>query len=111
MPEIGFYQDARGDEQVADYLFGLQRSGEKSVLVTFGRGLDLLGERGSDLGMPYSRIIDRAARMFELRFGDHRVAYVQRGDKIVLLHAWRKRSRKLDRREANRARARLEELE
>ncbi len=94
---------------MAEYLLGLQRRGEKSALGTFERRLDLLGEHGSERGMPYSRMIDRRLRLYELRFGDHRVAYVQRGDKIVLLHAWRERSRKLDRREVNRARARLEE--
>lgn len=103
MRRVVFYEDHRGCP-VAEYLAALGRAGETSALATFERRADLLAEHGVALGLPYSRIIDRQNRLFELRFGDHRAAYCERGEEIVLLNAWRKRSQKLDQRAANRAR-------
>lgn len=60
--------------------------------------------------MPLARLINRREQMYELRFGDHRCAYVQHGDAVYLLHAWRKRTQQLDRREERRALRRLAEL-
>ncbi|MYE32127.1 MAG: hypothetical protein F4X80_05630 [Chloroflexi bacterium] len=69
--------------------------------------IDLLAEMGGLLGAPYSRMVDREVRLYELRAGAHRVAYVRQQDGYLLLHAWRKRTRKADERELRRARARL----
>ena len=98
-----FYEDRRGSP-VAEYLAALGRAGEASALATFERRADLLAEHGVALGLPYSRIIDRRHRLFELRFGDHRAAYCEHEGEIVLLNAWRKRGQQLDRRAASRAR-------
>ena len=59
--------------------------------------------------MPESRLIDPETRIFELRPGPHRIAYVEQRGVLVLLHAWRKRSQGLDRRELARAQANLNE--
>ena len=85
----------------------LGRSGNKRVVVAI---LDLiveLEERGSALRMPDARIIDRDARIFELRPRSHRIAYAEQGGRYVLLHAWRKQSQRLDRRALATAERRL----
>ena len=64
MPEVVYYETARGDEPVAAYVERLGRSGNKRDVAAI---LDLiveLEERGSALRMPDARIIDRDARIF-----------------------------------------------
>ena len=76
-------------------------------MAAFERLLRLLAAHGPAIGMPMARLIHRRARLYELRFGDHRCACVRDGGAIVLLHAWRKRTRTLDAREKRRALGRL----
>ena len=98
MPEVVYYETARGDEPVAAYVERLGRSGNKRDVAAI---LDLiveLEERGSALRMPDARIIDRNARIFELRPRSHRIAYAEHAGRYVLLHAWRKQAQRLDRR-------------
>jgi len=107
MPEVVYYETARGDEPVAAYVERLGRSGDKRDVAAI---LDLIVEledRGSALRMPDARIIDRNARIFELRPRSHRIAYAEHGGRYVLLHAWRKQSQRLDRRALATAQRRL----
>lgn len=107
MPEVVYYETARGDEPVAVYVERLGRSGDKRDVAAI---LDLiveLEERGSALRMPDARIIDRNARIFELLPRSHRIAYAEHGGRYVLLHAWRKQSQRLDRRALATAQRRL----
>ena len=107
MPEIVYYVTARGDEPVAAYVERLGRSGSKRDVAAI---LDLiveLEERGSTLRMPDARMIDRNARIFELRPRSHRIAYAEHGGRYVLLHAWRKQAQRLDRRALATAQRRL----
>lgn len=76
-------------------------------MATMLRMVDLLGDHGAGLGMPFDRLIERSARIYELRPGDHRIAYVEAGGVLVLLHAWRKQTQQLDRQEAAVALGRL----
>ncbi len=105
--EVRYYDDHRGREPVAEYIDMLAQAGETGTVATFFRMVDLLAEHGVNLGMPQSRLINRKERLYELRPRDHRVAYAEHRDEIVLLWAWRKQTRKLDRREAERALSRL----
>ena len=57
-----------------------------------------------------ARLIDADSRIWELRPGRHRVAMAVVDGVYVLLHAWRKTTPKLSRRELSRSRARLEGL-
>lgn len=98
--ELLYYSDGRGREPAALYLEGLERAGELSALATFGRVAELLSKHGVAIGMPYVRLIDRRARIYELRFGDHRVAFIVVDGDVVLLNGWRKRSQRLDASEA-----------
>ncbi|MYB40636.1 MAG: hypothetical protein F4X76_00280 [Chloroflexi bacterium] len=107
MPDVLNYEDRRGREPVDEYVVGLLRTGQRTAAATLARHVALLEEHGANLGMPHARLIDRRSRLWELRPGSHRVAYAEHGDHIVLLHAWRKRSQKLDTRELQQARSRL----
>ena len=69
----------------------------------------LAAARGRGLGRPPRRVIDRDARLDELRFGNHRIAMAENGGEIVLLNGWRKKSQKLDRQERDRALVKLED--
>lgn len=71
------------------------------------RYIDLLESKGERLQYPFASLIDRGDRIFELRPGSHRVAYAMHDGQYVLLHAWRKKTQKLDEREAAQARRRL----
>jgi phage-related protein len=75
------------------------------------RYIVLLEELGAPLGEPFAKMIDRRARIFELRPGNHRVAYASHADTYVLLHAWRKRGQKLDAAALATARSRLDAWE
>ncbi|MEX2031719.1 MAG: type II toxin-antitoxin system RelE/ParE family toxin [Dehalococcoidia bacterium] len=102
-----FWVDARGRMPVREYLEALERHGEAGALATFGRVSALVMADGPAVGMPHTRLIDRRFRLHEMRFGSHRIAYVVHDGDLVLLHAWRKRSQKLDTSEAEVARRRL----
>lgn len=69
--------------------------------------IDLLAEIGmpdaQQMGRSFSRLIDGELRIWELRTGNHRIAFAAIADELVLLHAWRKQTQKLDRRALQRA--------
>ena len=95
---------------MANYFDALLSAGEKSPVATLGRYIELLRENGLNLGMPMARMIDRQNRVYELRVGNHRVAYAEVAAEVVLLNAWRKQTQRLDQREASVAGRRLEGL-
>ena len=106
---VRYYQTDRGREPVREYIDGLRRN-DKSAVNSFEYLLDLLETEGAPLGMPQDRMINRTERIWELRFGNHRCAYAIVNGLAVLLHAWRKRSQRLDSREEARAITRLRSL-
>ena len=107
---IEYWADGRGREPVRKYVEALAAAGEGSQVAAFERLLRLLAAHGPAIGMPMVRLIHRQARLYELRFGDHRCAFVEDGGAIVLLHAWRKRTRKLAAHERKLALSRLRAL-
>ena len=107
MARVDLYRDARGKEPVLDYIASVGRT-RPAEAASIERYIDLLEEKGDRLGLPFARMIDANARLYELRPGAHRIAYGRHGGAYVLLHAWRKKSQKLDQKEANTARLRLE---
>ncbi len=108
MPTVEFYRDRDRSEPVDDYFTALAERGEAARVASLAHSIELMEEEGYPL--PGDKLIDRTARIWETRIGPHRVAYAQVGEVIWLLHAWRKRSQKLDDREARRAVRRLREL-
>jgi phage-related protein len=105
MPEIRFFRDRDG-EVVREYFLAAVRAGDRASADALERTLILLSAEGTALRMPHARMIDRGERLFELRVRHHRVAFIEHQGEVVLLHAWRKRSQKLDTREASIAIAR-----
>jgi len=108
MAEVVFYADSRGDEPVYGYIAKLGRS-RAAEAASIERYIDLLESKGERLQYPFASPIDKKERIFELRPGNHRVAYALHQGTYVLLHAWRKQTQKLDEREAGTARRRLTE--
>jgi len=108
--EVRVYSDARGREPVSEYLRKIARAGERSAVGTAERYIDLLEANGPNLGMPIDRLLDSAASLYELRPGDHRVAYGVIDGVIYLVEAWRKQQRRAPESAIQRALGRLTEL-
>lgn len=88
---------------MAEYIDALGRHGDHSGRAVILRELRLLADEGPILGLPHEVLIDPRNGIRELRPGNHRIAFAVVSGEIVILHAWRKRTRKLDEREARRA--------
>ncbi len=83
------------------------------ILAHHARIVELLTEFGPELGMPYSRAMGNG--LFELRprgrEGEGRALYCYtRGDRIVVLHAFVKKTRSTPQRELRLARRRMKEV-
>lgn len=102
MVEVIFFE-RRGEAPAADHLRVEFEAGHHGVLGSFERAIDHVTAVGTTAGMPHTRIIDRENRIWELRFGASRIAYIIEGESMVLLNGWRKKSQKLDAREAAKA--------
>ena len=88
-----FYESSNGRTPVRDYLDGLSASDAARVAVA----LRLLAEAGTELGMPHVRPI-AGAELWELRIRgrvQHRVLYLAvSGRRLLLLHAFEKKTEK-----------------
>lgn len=104
------HSDHRGLSRVEDYIRELHRSGDRSAVATLQRYIELLEENGPDLGMPQDRALDRRVGLYELRAGNHRVAYGVANGAIYLLDAWRKQGRRAPIQSVERARRTLLQL-
>lgn len=102
---IVFYKDARGNDPIEEYLNRLPAA-ERVAAV---EAIRLLQEFGTFLGMPHAKHI--RGKVWELRPEANRFfyfAYV--GRRFIILHAYRKQSRKTPRRELAVAERRLAEV-
>ena len=106
MADVALYADRRGNEPVSEYIAKLARS-RTAEAASIERYIDLLEEKGDRLPYPFAALIDAKERIFELRPGNHRVAYALHDGIYILLHAWRKQTQKLDAGEAGKARSRF----
>jgi phage-related protein len=107
--ELVFYQTASGRCPVVDFLGGL--SAQETAAVT--KELDLLEEFGIALGPPHTRFI--RGKLWELRCrgrSQHRVFYVAvTGRRLVLLHAFTKKTQQTPPQEIETAQQRLRDYE
>lgn len=103
--EIVYYATARGDLPVRNYIEALPNKDRMKVkaLVDYLSEMRILGE-------PHAKKIMGFSGLFELRPGAHRIFYCYDKDRIVLLHAFRKKSAKTPLREINLAYTRLREF-
>lgn len=108
--QVVIHSDRHGRARVEDYIRGLHRAGDRSAVATVQRYIELLGENGPDLGMPQDRALDTRIGLYELRAGNHRIAYGVAKGTIYLLEAWRKQGRRAPARSVDRARRTLLQL-
>lgn len=81
---------------------------EQSTKAKITRMILTLGQYGPNLGMPYSRKIDKD--LWELRISGKeavRVLYTVRKNEIILLHIFKKKTEKMPQKEIKLARQRL----
>lgn len=106
--QLEFYETASGSRPVVDFLRSLPPPERRRV----GRGLALLEQRGTQLGMPWVRPIQGSA-LWELRIRGSNyywVFYVTvSGRRLIALHAFGKKSEETPLREIRTAEARLAE--
>ncbi|ACX52462.1 protein of unknown function DUF891 [Ammonifex degensii KC4] len=109
MREIIFYETPSGRCPVADYIAGLDARTQAKV----ARALDLLEEHGPAIGMPHVRRLEGTEGIFELRvpFGGqaHRLLFFLDGEKIVVVHAFTKKSSKTPKNEIQTAVLRMDD--
>lgn len=100
MPTVRYFQDTDGAIPVAEYIASLDRTGRGAEAARMLFVIDLLAEIGmggaQQMGSSFSRLVDRELRIWELRPGNHRIAFASIADELILLYAWRKQRRKLD---------------
>ena len=108
--EVVLHSARRGRSRLEDYIRELHRAGDRSAVATLQRYIELLEENGPDLGMPQGRALDRRVGLFELRAGNHRVAYGIANGELYLLEAWRKQGRRAPAQSVERARRTLLQL-
>jgi len=86
---IEFYKDEKGSEPVVNFIENLQPREQAKIIWM----IDLLEKTGVNLSDPYTKHIEGA--LWELRPGHLRVLYFLEKRTFVLLHAFRKKAKKL----------------
>lgn len=104
---LRYYTTARGGRPVAEYIEGLSRTDRAVIAAALGE----MAERGlAARGVTFRQI---GGKLWEVRIGPHRVFYVlldRENMPSVLLHAYRKQSRKAPTRHVEIARRRMLEV-
>ncbi len=95
---IRFYTNSRGDELVQDFI----RNQDKQTKSKISRSIDLINKYGPDLGLPHSRYLGDG--IYELRIrgkNEVRIFYIiiVNDLEVIFLHAFKKRTQKMPRRE------------
>ena len=105
--KVEFFINSRKDRPVSDFFMDL----DEVTLHKVFKVIDLLGDYGPLLTMPYSKRLTKS--IFELRTTGKnpiRVLYGRRGDIFVLLHAFKKKTNKLPPKELAIAESRFDSL-
>lgn len=108
--EVEFYTTASGKEVIVEFLKSLPTKDMAKVM----RDIDLLAKFAPDLHEPYTKHID--GQIWELRskFSSnvYRILYyVRKGNKLVLLHGYTKKTQKTPPSEIELAKNRLNDYE
>ena len=102
MYEVIFYQTSRGDYPVSDFIEALDKKSRAKVY----QYLNILEKEGPNLLRPYADHVRGKIRELRVRFSSINVRifyffFLQ--DKIVLLHAFKKKTRKIPYKEIGQA--------
>ncbi|MEH6943050.1 type II toxin-antitoxin system RelE/ParE family toxin [Bacillus sp. JJ722] len=101
--EVIFYEDDRGRSPVKEFLNELDNSAKKNkqakqLLAKIALYIEILESSGTRSGLPYTKHIGNG--IWELRPKDHRIFFFGwDGNKIVLLHSFRKETQKTPQKE------------
>lgn len=103
--EVNYYHTPRGDSPPVDFIKSLQTEDKAKIL----RYIELLKKLGTTITYPYSEHL--MGSLWQLRPLPHRLIYVAwSGHRFVMLHAFRKKSRKTKQKDIDIALSRLEDL-
>lgn len=94
MYNIIYYDTARGDSPVKDFMLSLSEKFFKKVDAV----IHLLEERGHNLHRPYSDHVRGKIRELRIRFGRNSIRILYffiKGNHVVLLHSFLKKDQKL----------------
>lgn len=101
---VVYYETTRGDQPVRSYIEALSEKDRAKVKAL----ISYLSERVV-LNEPHAKKMGGYLGLFELRPGAHRIFYCYHEGKIVMLHAFRKKSNKTPKREIDTAYNRMSE--
>ena len=113
MYEILFYEDEHGRSSVEEFIKDLRKKSltGKDARVNFNKVvayIDLLKEMGTLVGEPVTKHLD--GEIWELRPLSNRILYAYfKNDTFLLLHVFRKKTKKTPRREIEKAIRELED--
>lgn len=105
--KIKVYESKRGEKPVEEFI----KSCESQTIAKIAHHIDLLEKHGAFLGMPHSKKL--TAKLYELRIRgtqEIRIIYAFIKSNIYLLHAFKKQTQKISRKELNLSLGRFEEL-
>jgi phage-related protein len=113
MPSVYFYKDGKGIEPVREYLLKLATRSDKSSRVKLNKMNDyiqILREYGTIVGLPYMRHLE--GEIWELRPIRNRILFAAwTDDGFVLLHIFTKKTQKTPRREIDKAKRELKDIQ
>ncbi len=92
--KVTYFETVRGDQPVRGYIDSLPDKERAKVKAL----IDYLSEKVV-LNEPHAKKISGYPGLYELRPGNHRVFYCYHEGRVVLLHAFRKKSDKTPQRE------------
>jgi phage-related protein len=107
--EVVFYRTARGESPVERFVGSLPRSAQQKLAAM----LILLAEEGPRLGRPYAAHVRGPLRELRVQFARHETRilhFLVRERQVVLLHAFAKKTQRLQERELATAEARMKDL-
>ena len=105
--EVVFFETASGKQPVREFIWGLTKEDKKEV------GADIRTvQAGFPMGLPLVKKIDSGVWEIRstIRDGICRVFFTVTGEKIVLLHAYLKKTQKIPPKELDIVKERLKEL-
>ena len=108
MYRIAFYRTARGESPVEEFLNALPEKHQRKI----AGFLELLEEHGPALMRPYADHVRGPLRELRVPFGRHAYRvfhFIAAGDRVVLLHAFAKKTPDLPAREIATAEGRMKD--
>lgn len=111
MFDLIFYEDAKGDSEVIDFINELSQKTDKDSRINYYKIMayfNMLREFGTRIGAPVTKHLD--GEIWELRPIKNRVLYAYlENDVFIILHCFVKKTKKTPRREIEKAKRNLKD--